>query len=260
MLGINLLAFSVGFAAATAISLWLLQRWSLSYRNKPLWGRHPIPTVSLIEIDPTFTPDQFGSTPQAEVRLSGGTAIGGTSTQEGWILATLAKQARRMFEFGTCTGKTAYTWAVNSPPEARVTTLTLAPTDQEEYQSDSGDAARDTRTAIRESRFDRFVYNGTEVEHKVEQLFGDSKRFDDDACPETFDLIFVDGSHAYSYVMSDSRKAIRMLAPGGLLLWHDYRGPHRAQGVYRALNSLANELPLAHIEKTSLVCYRKPAA
>jgi hypothetical protein len=71
------------------------------------------------------------------------------------------------------------------------------------------------------------------------------------------DLIFVDGSHAYSYVLSDSDKAFKMLAPNGLILWHDYRGPQDTVDVYKALNRIAQDKKLTHIEGTSLVSYRK---
>ncbi len=73
------------------------------------------------------------------------------------------------------------------------------------------------------------------------------------------DLVFVDGSHALSYVLSDSRKALRLVRPGGLVLWHDYRGP-MLPGVYEGLNQLARELLLVHIAGTSLVAYRRPVA
>jgi hypothetical protein len=69
----------------------------------------------------------------------------------------------------------------------------------------------------------------------------------------------VDGSHAYSYVRSDSRKALEMVAPGGLILWHDYRGMFKPRGVYRALNELAKEVPLVHIKGTSLIAHRRGA-
>jgi hypothetical protein len=49
-----------------------------------------------------------------------------------------------------------------------------------------------------------------------------------------------------------------MVQPGGLVLWHDYRGPRRAGGVFRALNELARERPLVRLEGTSLVAYRAP--
>jgi hypothetical protein len=50
------------------------------------------------------------------------------------------------------------------------------------------------------------------------------------------------------------------VAPGGLVLWHDYAGPRHAPGVYRALNELARRLPLVRLEGTTLVAYRRPAA
>src|SRR5204863_237070 len=82
-------------------------------------------------------------------------------------------------------------------------------------------------------------YTGTEVEHKVEQLFGDSKTLDITPWAGTCDLVFVDGSHAYSYVVSDSEKALQLVRPGGLVLWHDYAGPRHSAGVYRGLKALA---------------------
>jgi predicted O-methyltransferase YrrM len=71
------------------------------------------------------------------------------------------------------------------------------------------------------------------------------------------DLIFIDGSHAYSYVMSDTEKALKMLKKGGIVLWHDYRGTREAPDVFRALNELAEKLPIVHIAGTSLAAYRK---
>ena len=38
-----------------------------------------------------------------------------------------------------------------------------------------------------------------------------------------FDLIFVDGSHRFEDVVEDSRLALDLLAPGGIVVWHDYR-------------------------------------
>jgi len=38
-----------------------------------------------------------------------------------------------------------------------------------------------------------------------------------------FDLIFVDGSHRFEHVVEDSRLALELLAPGGIIVWHDYR-------------------------------------
>jgi predicted O-methyltransferase YrrM len=164
-----------------------------------------------------------------------------------------------MFEMGTCTGKTAYLWARNSPPDAKVVTVTLAPDHLGDYTTESTDDPTDVRFALRESSHTDFLYTGTAVAHKVEQLFADSKALDVSPWAGQCDLVFVDGSHAYSYVVSDSAKALELVAPGGLVLWHDYAGPRHASGVFRALNELAQRIPLVRIEGTTLVAYRKPA-
>ena len=92
----------------------------------------------------------------------------------------------------------------------------------------------------------------------MEQLFGDSKALDITPWAGKCDLVFVDGSHAYSYVVSDTAKALELVRPGGLVLWHDYLGPRHSPGVYRALNELAATLPLVRISGTALAAYRKP--
>lgn len=42
------------------------------------------------------------------------------------------------------------------------------------------------------------------------------------AAEERFDVIFIDGSHAYGDVVLDSEFAWRLLKPGGVLIWDDY--------------------------------------
>jgi len=38
-----------------------------------------------------------------------------------------------------------------------------------------------------------------------------------------FDLIFVDGSHEFQHALDDSRLSLELLAPEGIIVWHDYR-------------------------------------
>jgi len=240
-----------------------VSRLRTAKRQQGLSKPWAIPRKTPAEFDPVFAPGPFGPTLETEVHFLGGDGAGvkgGTNDMEAWVLAVLAKRANALFEFGTCTGKTTYLWARNSPPGARVTTLTLAPEGLGEYVAGEGDDPKATGWALGESRFTRFLYSGTDVEHKVTQLYGDSKAFDETPFVDSCDLIFVDGSHAYSYVLSDSRKALRMVRPGGVVLWHDYGGPAWAADVYRALNELSAHVPLEHIEGTKLVAYRKPAA
>lgn len=221
----------------------------------------PLPTITLDVIDPVFTPNRFGPTLATEVSFIGHGPLvvpGGTSDGEAWILAVLARQARCLFEFGTCTGRTSYLWIRNAPADARVVTLTLAPTQRDAYVAEKGDDRRDMRFALDESTFTEFVYSGTPEAARIDQLFGDSKAFDETPYVGWADLVFVDGAHAESYVLSDSAKALRIVKPGGLILWHDYAGPQHAPGVYHALNALAKTIPIRHLKGTTFAAYRRP--
>lgn len=226
------------------------------------WPREwPVPRIPLDALDPVFGPDRFGPTRATEVAFIGRGSLdvpGGTSDAEAWILSVLARRARGLFEFGTCTGKTSYLWARNAPADARVVTLTLAPEQRDAVAHTAGDDRRDERFAHRESVFTEFLYSGTDEAARITQLFGDSKQLDESPWFDFADVVFVDGSHAYSYVLSDSRKAMRIVRPGGLVLWHDYRGPSQTEGVYRALNELARTNALRHVDGTSLVAWRRP--
>lgn len=231
-------------------------------KRRGVFSKWPIPSVPPSAIDPVFRETDLGPAAETEVSFIGGsdavTIPGGTSDTEAWVLAVLSKKSKVMFEFGTCTGRTAYMWARNSPPDAKIVTLTLGPDDVASYRKEGEDTTSATDIAIAESKFDRFYYSGTPVASKVEQLFGDSKTFDESPWAGHCDLVFVDGSHARSYVQSDSQKALRLVKPGGLVLWHDYRGAHRLRGVFDTLNELARTIPLVHIQGTSMVAYRRP--
>lgn len=248
--------------AVLSLSTALLARYVLRLREQKHGGtirKWPIRAVEPADFDPRFATGPLGPWPETEVAFIAAYRVpGGISDLESWILANLAKGAHRIFEFGTATGKTTYLLARNAPEDATVATLTLAPDQFDEYRAGAGDDPRARDTAREESRFGHFLYSGTAVEPKVRQLFGDSKAFDESPYAGRCDLVFVDGSHAYSYVRSDSEKALRMVAPGGLILWHDYRGPRRAGGVFRALNELNARLPLVRLKGTALVAYRCP--
>ncbi len=221
----------------------------------------PIRKVALDAFDEGFRCGPFGPGLEAEVRFLGRGNLpvtGGVGDVESWILAVLAKRSRRLFEFGTCTGKTTYLWAANAPADAVVTTLTLAPDQVSDYAPAAGDDAQAAAAAAAESTFDNFLYTGTPEAAKIEQLYGDSKAFDETAYAGRCDLVFIDGAHAYSYVKSDTEKALRMVRPGGLILWDDYHGPRRAPGVWRALNELNHTHDLMHLSGTTLVAYRRP--
>jgi hypothetical protein len=252
-----ILAASLALLLAIVTREWLVLRTRV--RQRGFIRRWPIPMVPIESLDPRFAPDALGPTRDVEVHFIGRGSVpvpGGTSDTEASILAAMAIGAMRMFEFGTCTGKTTYLWARNQPPGGRVTTLTLAPDQLGDYRAESGDETFALAHAKLESAFTTFLYTGTDVASQVEQLYGDSKSFDETPYRDSCDVVFVDGSHAYSYVVSDSTKALRIVKPGGVVLWHDYNSA--TKGVFRALNELAKEIPLMHLRGTDLVAYRRP--
>ncbi len=221
------------------------------------WGKIPVRTI--YDLFPQLERSELGPLATTEVRhIANDHTPGGVSDYESWILCNLAKRADTIFEFGTATGKTSYLLGANSPTKAIVHTITLGPTEHANYQHAAHDADGDLANAIDESVFDHFVYSDTPIAPKIAQLYGDSKTFSFEPYHDRMNLIFIDGSHARSYVESDSKNALAMLRAGGCLVWHDYRGPELTPGVYEAVNALADELPLAQIRGTSMVVYQKP--
>lgn len=246
------------FASLTLNAL-LLAGILISQRKRQLRARRrwPIASVSPESVDPMFSTGNLGPSRATEIRFVPAYRVwGGISDFETWIICNLARSATMVFEFGTCTGKTTWLLAANAP-HASITSLTLRPEDTQTMQGAGKDEQFAIETAISESQFQTFYYQETPEEERVVQLFGDSKKFDETLFVGLCDLVFVDGSHAHSYVESDSRKALRMVKPGGVVLWHDYKGPEGARGVFEVLNALAKEIPLVCIEGTCFVFHRK---
>lgn len=161
-------------------------------------------------------------------------ADGNVTLLELTILNSLvaARSPRRIFEIGTFDGRTAMNFAANAPEDAVVYTLDLPSTggpelavhaDDEQFIARSQGGARGRR-----------LLDAPESA-RVTQLQGDSATFDYSPYAGRMDMVFVDGAHSYEYVMSDSRKALEMAAPGALMVWHDYG---EWEGVTRALNEL----------------------
>ncbi len=250
-------SLAIVLAILLVAALWQLRHYRAKFEQTGLLRSWPIQKVAAGDVDPSLMPGDLGPPVAAEtIFLPELNVLGGIGDFETWVLSAVAKKSTCIFEFGTCTGKTTYLLARNAPDNAEVITLTLPPDQRSTYVNGAGDARGDRLAALKESAFNSFYYQGTAVEDRVTQLFADSKTFDESPYVGQCDLIFIDGAHAASYVESDSRKALRMVKPGGLIFWHDYRGPSRSPGVFRTLNMLAKEFPLRHVAKTSLVFMR----
>ncbi|MHC4662640.1 MAG: class I SAM-dependent methyltransferase [Planctomycetota bacterium] len=58
---------------------------------------------------------------------------------------------------------------------------------------------------------------------RVCQIYCDSREWDNSNYPsDFFDTVLIDGGHQEEIVISDTRKALEVLRPGGIIMWHDF--------------------------------------
>jgi hypothetical protein len=96
-------------------------------------------------------------------------------------------------------------------------------------------------------------FRGTEAASRIVQLHGDSRRFDYSAWRGNIDFIFIDAGHTYEFVANDTDKAFQMLAPGGIVVWHDYAP--KSRDVVTFARDLSRTRPLFWVRDTSLLVY-----
>jgi predicted O-methyltransferase YrrM len=203
---------------------------------------HPDRALPLVRIEDVTSP----ATPVVLAEPEG--RDGNVSLLELLVIARLVRERRpsRLFEIGTFDGRTTLAMADNAPEDAIIHTLDLP----------SG-AATEMSLAPKERQFVDKDESGGRLRgrgsaSKVTQLYGDSATFDFDAY--SAELVFVDASHAYEYVLKDSATALELLRGGaGVILWHDYGA---WEGVTRALNELIQRdsrfRGLRHVRETTL--------
>lgn len=155
-----------------------------------------------------------------------------------------------IFEIGTFDGRTTLNMAANAGSDARIVTLDLPAGQIQDaaLPTDVGDSAYSEKAASG-ARF-----KGSPLASKITQVFGDSATFDFGPHAGQMDLVFIDGSHSYEYVLSDTENARKLLRNGkGWILWDDYG---IWEGVTRALNELHGTNPdyadMLHVKGTPL--------
>ena len=116
------------------------------------------------------------------------------------FLLNLAKgrKARRILEVGTYRARTTYAFYLNCP-EAEITSY-----DIQNLKSKYRDMLMlEPRVSLRLESFQ-------EAEEKLKR-------------EKQYDFIFIDGSHKVDDVVRDSLLAFKIVANGGVIIWHDYR-------------------------------------
>lgn len=167
---------------------------------------------------------------------------------ERFCLAALAmtRGVTSIFEFGTYDGSTALLLA-RSVPAAEIVTLDLPPSDardlggiSEQQLTLAGGVGSKFRDAPESSR--------------ITQLLGGSRTYDFGQFEDSMDLVLVDGGHSYECVHADSESALRMLAPGGIVVWDDY-------GCWSSVAQAVDDVARVHgvsviqLLPTELACY-----
>ena len=173
------------------------------------------------------------------------------SPHEALALAAIGKftSPRRILEIGTFDGNTTLNLAANSPPDAVITTVDLPPDWKGTltYQV-PGLLENFTGPASAAAQF-----RDTGYATKIRQIYGDSAAIDWTRLGGPFDLIFIDGSHYYEYVKSDTQNALGCLTAGGLVVWHDYG---MIEDVSRAVDEVASAMRVFAIRGTRLAVGR----
>ena len=150
----------------------------------------------------------------------------------------------RILEIGTFEGNTTVNLAANAPGSGHVFTLDLPPDWDRRYALDVADIHANAATGSQTGR--QFI--GSPLADGITQLWGDSADFDwDEHGP--FEFILIDGCHTYKYAVSDTRNALRVLRPGGVIVWHDYG---MLEDVSRAVDECSRRIKVRAVRGTRL--------
>lgn len=193
----------------------------------------------------------------SEVKLCSLESVDGNVTdRELVVLSGLVRRvgAKSIFEFGTFDGRTTRNLAANAPAGGSVWTIDLPQASMTDLTVPIH--SHEQKYVVKQRSGER--YRDTPEEGRIVQLYGDSGTYDFSKLYGQFDLVFVDASHAYKYVINDSLIALKLVRPeGGTIVWHDYG---RWDGVTRALNDLQSRHPgfldAARVKGTTLAVLR----
>ena len=152
-----------------------------------------------------------------------------------------------IFEIGTYQGRTTRLLATNAPG-GTVHTLDLSPDDM---------LAGGCFEQPNEDLIGKAFRTSPSLPARIIQHFGDSRVFDFSPFFGKMDLVFVDASHAYEAVLSDSLQAFKLISDSGIIVWDDY-DPIHGLGVMRALAEIARHKSVLWIKGTRF-CVHDPA-
>ncbi len=164
--------------------------------------------------------------------------IGGMTLLENSILVALCKlfTPKSLFEFGTYLGATTLLLAENTISEANVATVDIEAGDTENGDyigSNTSDlkvleigSDNDTYLKINFQNKGAICIDraAPEIQTKITRMYQDSKTLDpiSQELNEKFDFILIDGGHDFETIKCDTKNALKMIRPNGIIAWHDF--------------------------------------
>ena len=191
------------------------------YISQSYWFSGQLPRLQLNKVFPGIEGAEI-VLPRAFDRKSAASITASINLEEACNLAAIAKwtKPRTVLEIGTSDGNTALLLASNLDQGGQVVTVDLPPDFDMAKQSSLGFPDGELNLTPRDQLARQ--YQGHPVSARIRQVYGDSATLDWNSLGGPFDLAFIDGCHTEEYVRSDSENALRQLAPGGIIVWHDY--------------------------------------
>ncbi|MBN1452610.1 MAG: class I SAM-dependent methyltransferase [Anaerolineales bacterium] len=168
---------------------------------------------------------------QHAAALAGERAKGMTTVEDYEALAAIALYFRpqKIFEIGTYLGITS-DFFLELLPDCSVVSITYQNPERaflRKVYNNSGLPREQAGSAVASERRTRFV-----------QLLGDSHKLKARKMTKEygfFDLVFIDGDHSYRGVSKDTELAKKLIAPFGVICWHDANPKEKYLDVRRFL-------------------------
>jgi len=151
------------------------------------------------------------------------------------MLARIVEHYRpkRVVEFGTAEGRTTLNIALHLPPDGEVVTLDFPPIPG---KNEVG-----------------YFYWNQPQKAKIKQIFSGVGTWDSAPYRASADIVFCDACDQPAGLAAETLQAFTVVKPGGIIFRHDYG---TAQGPTLFWNELSKELPVRHLEGTTLLCLR----
>jgi predicted O-methyltransferase YrrM len=171
---------------------------------------------------------------------------GGMSFTELVILARIIKtrKPKTIFEMGSYDGLTTAVFLLNAPEGAKIYSLDLPPSPGSEASSLDSDKDLIGTRKLGE------VPNALGLNHYT-QLLCDTMAFDPAPYADSIEFGLVDAAHDAVHVRNDTIKMVQMLAPNGILFWHDYGGKGAMRPLAEYIESIGRQCQLRRIPETS---------